>query len=93
MSTANPIGAWVTSGIGARHAYSVSEASRGWFFNGLLTQSRSEPDGALLLMRFSLASLPIGAIVMLACLFWFGADVAHDIDDLAISFVQSSLVP
>lgn len=71
----------------------ASETSRDWSFAGLLTRSRSEPDGALLLMRYSLVSLPIGAIVMLACLFWFGADLSHDLDDLAVSFMQSPWVP
>jgi len=50
-------------------------------------------DEAALWMRFSLASLPIGVTVMIACLLWFGTEIPHDVDDLASSFVQSQLLP
>ena len=44
-------------------------------------------------MRFSLASLPVGLTVMIACLLWFGTEIPHGVDDLASSFVQSRLLP
>lgn len=72
---------------------SESKAWNGWFFDRPLTRSHPEPDGTLLLMKFSLASLPVGAVVMITCLLWFGTDVSHDIDDLATSFLQSPWVP
>lgn len=58
------------------------------FFERLFTNI----DAALWL-RFSLASLPIGTIVMIACLLWSGVEVPHDVDDLASLFVQSPLLP
>ncbi len=61
----------------------------GWFLDRQWTRSRAESDESLLWMKFSLASLPIGAIITIACLFWFGTDFSHDFDDLASSFIQS----
>lgn len=65
------------------------KTSSGWFLDPQWTRSRAESDESLLWMKFSLASLPIGAIITIACLFWFGTDFSHDFDDLASSFIQS----
>jgi hypothetical protein len=58
-----------------------------------LAEKVNNIDNTSLWMRFSLASLPLGAIVMIVCLLWFGLEVPHDVGDLASSFVQSQLLP
>jgi hypothetical protein len=59
----------------------------------VLSQSYTEPDEFALWLRFSLASLPIGACVMLACLLWYSAEASPGPDELAGSFVQAPLLP
>lgn len=59
----------------------------------VFSRVRREPDSASIWLKFSLASLPVAATVMIACLSWSGTDLPHDVEDLANSFIQTPLLP
>jgi hypothetical protein len=59
----------------------------------VLSRVRREPDAASIWLKFSLASLPVAATVMIACLFWFGMDLPRDLDQLANSFIHTPVLP
>ncbi len=59
----------------------------------VLSRVRREPDSVSIWLECSLTSLPIAATVMIACLFWSGTDLPHDVNDLANSFIHTPLLP
>jgi hypothetical protein len=58
----------------------------------VLSRVRRDSD-TVIWLKFSLASLPVAATVMIACLFWLETDIPHDIDDLAHAYIQTPLLP
>ncbi len=63
------------------------------FATRVLSRVRREPNSASIWLKFSLASLPVAATAMIACLFCFGIDLPRDVDQLANSFIQVPLLP
>jgi len=63
------------------------------FATRVLSRVRREPDSASIWLKFSLASLPVAATAMVACLFWFGMELPRDVDQLANSFIHTPLLP